>query len=142
MLEEHDARPAGDERRDPRTVLVLDFIGQPVHVARAAAEEAGLDLVGDDPDGPGIGMRTWPGVFWVTSQHPAPGAVVAHGDRVVVTFVEDGQARSDVPRRVDGPPPSLSARARPASTDGPPSSLAAEARPADEQDPRLPASDE
>lgn len=95
------------------TVAVPDFVGQPVHIARAAAAEIGLGLSGGDPDGPGIGSLTWPGLFWVTAQDPPAGSTVARGAQIRVTFVEDGQARSDVPARSDGPLPTLKEHASP-----------------------------
>lgn len=95
-------------------VTVPDFVGQPVHIAREAATRIGLGLASGDPDGPGLGSRTWPGLFWVTSQDPSAGSLVKEGTQVRVTFIEDGQARSDVPARPGGPLPSLKAHAQPA----------------------------
>lgn len=94
-------------------VIVPDLVGRPVHLAREAAVDIGLGLASGDPDGPGIGSRTWPGLFWVTAQDPPPGSAVERGTQIRVTFVEDGQARSDVPARSDGPLPSLMSHARP-----------------------------
>ncbi|MEV7694007.1 PASTA domain-containing protein [Microbacterium sp. NPDC089189] len=79
------------------TVIVPDLVGQPVHVARDAAATVGLGLASGDPDGPGIGSRTWPGLFWVTSQEPPAGSSVERGSQIRIEFVEDGQARAGVP---------------------------------------------
>ncbi|WP_322411005.1 PASTA domain-containing protein [Microbacterium invictum] len=81
--------------------IVPDLVGQPVHIARELAAKAGLGLAGGDPDGPGIGSRTWPGMFWVTAQDPEAGAQLKKGQQVGVEFVADGETRSGVPV---GPP--------------------------------------
>lgn len=80
-------------------VIVPDFVGQPVHIARDIASKAGLSLASADPDGPGLGTRTWPGLFWVTGQLPAAGASIERGTQVQIEFVEDGQPRSGAPVR-------------------------------------------
>ena len=74
-----------------------DIVGQPVHIARELAVEVGLDLVSGDPDGPGLGSRTWPGLFWVTAQDPAAGSSVERGSQIRIVFIEDGQARMAAP---------------------------------------------
>lgn len=79
-----------------RRVVVPDFVGEPVHVAIEAAAERGLVLVGPDPDGPSLRALTWPGLFWVTAQSPAPDVTVEWGSAVEVAFIEDGPSRSDV----------------------------------------------
>lgn len=78
-------------------VVVPDFVGQPVHIARDVASKAGLSLASGDPDGPGIGSRTWPGLFWVTEQDPSAGSTIERGSQVRVEFVEDGQAGGGIP---------------------------------------------
>lgn len=78
-------------------VTAPDLVGQPVHIAREIAAMVGLGLASGDPDGPGLGSRTWPGLFWVTSQEPAAGASVERGTQIRIEFVEDGQTRSGVP---------------------------------------------
>ncbi|WP_439902445.1 PASTA domain-containing protein [Microbacterium azadirachtae] len=100
------------------SVVVPDFVGQPVHIAREIAIEAGVDLVSDDPDGPGLGTRTWPGLFWVTSQDPAAGSFVEPRTQVRITFVKDGEARSKVAAQPSGPPPSLKSHAQPEAHEG------------------------
>lgn len=90
-----------------QSVTVPRLVGQPVHIAREMAARMGLGLSSGDPDGPGIGSRTWPGLFWVTSQDPATGSVVELGSHVRDTFVADGQGRSEVPAQRGGPMPSL-----------------------------------
>ncbi|MFB7250381.1 PASTA domain-containing protein [Microbacterium sp. NPDC056234] len=93
------------------TAIVPDLVGQPVDIANELAAAVGLVLSGADPDGPGIRARTWPGLFWVTAQDPPASSVIERGSHVRVTFVEDGQARSDVPAQTGGPSPSLKRRA-------------------------------
>ncbi len=93
-------------------VSVPNFVGQPVHIARDAAAKLGLGLASGDPDGPGIGSRTWPGLFWVIDQNPSAGSMVERGSQVQITFVEDGQAKSDVPAQTGGPMAPLANRAR------------------------------
>jgi beta-lactam-binding protein with PASTA domain len=77
--------------------IVPDLVGQPVHIARGAASQIGLSLASGDPDGPGLGSRTWPGLFWVTAQEPPAGSSIERGSQIRIEFVEDGQARGDVP---------------------------------------------
>ena len=89
------------------TVTVPDLVGQPVDIASEMAAAIGLVLSSDDPDGPSIRSRTWPGLFWVTAQDPPAGSVVERGSEVRAAFVEDGQGRSDVPAQTGGPLPSL-----------------------------------
>ncbi|MDR6868189.1 beta-lactam-binding protein with PASTA domain [Microbacterium resistens] len=96
-----------------RSVVIPDFVGKPVHVARDIAVNAGIDLASGDPDGPGLGSLTWPGLFWVTSQDPAAGTAVEPRTQVRITFLKDGQARSDVPAQTGGPLPSLKSHAEP-----------------------------
>ena len=85
-------------------VIVPDLVGQPVHIAREMAAEVGVGLASGDPDGPGLGSRTWPGLFWVTAQEPPAGSVIERGSQVHIAFEEDGQARSDVPVTAGGGP--------------------------------------
>ncbi|WP_307431597.1 PASTA domain-containing protein [Pseudarthrobacter defluvii] len=86
---------------------VPDLVGQPVHIAQEIAANLGFGLAAGDPDGPGLRSRTWPGLFWVTSQDPPAGSVLERGSQIQITFVQDGQARSDVPEQTGGPTPSL-----------------------------------
>lgn len=92
-------------------VTVPDLVGQPVDIASEIAAGIGLVLSSGDPDGPGIRSRTWPGLFVVTAQDPCGGSIVERGSQVRVTFVEGGQARSDVQAQTDGPLPSLKSHA-------------------------------
>ena len=93
------------------TVTVPDLVGQPVDIATEMAAAIGLLLSSGNPDGPGIRSRTRPGLFWVTAQDLPAGSVVQRGTQMRVTFVEDGQARSDVPAQTSGPLPSLESHA-------------------------------
>jgi len=90
---------------------VPDLVGQPVHIAQETAANLGFGLAAGDPDGPGLRSRTWPGLFWVTSQDPPAGSVLERGSQIQITFVQDGQARSDVPEQTGGPTPSLQTHA-------------------------------
>lgn len=84
---------------------VPDLVGQPVHIAQETAANLRVGLAAGDPDGLGLRSRTWPGLFWVTSQGPPAGSVLSRGSQIQITFVQDGQARSDVPEQTGGPPP-------------------------------------
>jgi len=107
-------RLIGDAEMAERPVVAVpDLVGQPVDIASEMAAAIGLVLSSGDPDGPGIRSRSWPGLFWVTAQDPSAGSLIERGSRVQVTFVEDGQTRSDVPSQTEGPPPSLKSHADP-----------------------------
>jgi hypothetical protein len=93
------------------TVTVPDLVGQPVDVASEMAAAVGLLLSSEDPDGPGIRSRTWPGLFWVTAQDLPAGSVVERETQMRVAFIEDGQSRSNVQARTGGPLPSLESHA-------------------------------
>ncbi|MEU8517107.1 PASTA domain-containing protein [Kitasatospora sp. NPDC048722] len=69
-------------------VTVPDVVGLLVPQARKVAWEAGLTLASDDPDGPPVSALTWPGVWVVTGQHPAPGAKMRRQGSMVVEFAE------------------------------------------------------
>ncbi|MEV8144780.1 PASTA domain-containing protein [Specibacter sp. NPDC078709] len=90
-----------------RTVAVPDLVGQPVHIAEEMAANLGLLLSSGDPDGQGLHSRTWPGLFWVTAQDPSVGSFLEWGSDIRITFMKDGQARSDVPAQPSGPAPTL-----------------------------------
>ena len=94
-----------------RIVTVPDLVGQPVHVAEEMAANLGLVLSSGDPDGQGLHSLTWPGLFWVTAQDPAAGSHLEWGSSIRITFIQDGQARSDVPVQPDGPAPTLTTHA-------------------------------
>lgn len=83
-------------------VIVPDFVGQPVHIARIVAADSGLSLATDDPDGPGLGARTWLGLFWITSQEPPAGHTVTAGTHIRITFVPDDRHARAFPRRRRG----------------------------------------
>jgi beta-lactam-binding protein with PASTA domain len=65
-------------------VRVPDVVGMPFHIARDLAREAGVTLANPDPDGPPIASLAWPGLFYVTSQSPAPGAECLRWDSVCI----------------------------------------------------------
>ncbi|OAE01975.1 PASTA domain-containing protein [Arthrobacter sp. OY3WO11] len=88
-------------------LTVPDLVGQPVHIAQEMAADVGFGLAAGDPDGPGLRSRTWPGLFWVTSQDPTAGSFLEPGSQIRITFVQDGQARSGMPEQAGGPKPSL-----------------------------------
>src|SRR5262249_37203128 len=62
------------------------LVGLTVESARALARDAGLKLAAEDPDGPPLVAFTWPGVWMVTAQRPAPGSVLHRKGTVVVDF--------------------------------------------------------
>jgi beta-lactam-binding protein with PASTA domain len=68
--------------REP--VSVPDVVGMPFHVARDLAADLGLVLADPDPDAPPISGRAWPGLFYVTTQWPKPGAEILRGDSVAI----------------------------------------------------------
>ncbi|TLM80825.1 hypothetical protein FDW84_18415 (plasmid) [Pseudarthrobacter sp. NamE5] len=53
------------------------------------------------------------GFFWVTFQDPSAGSVLERGRQFHITFVQDGQARSDVPVQTGGPTPLPKSHAEP-----------------------------
>lgn len=67
-------------------VTVPDIVGLIVTDARAVAWKAGLVITTDDPDGPPLGALTWPGVWVVTGQNPAPGARMRRRGSLAVRF--------------------------------------------------------
>lgn len=69
-------------------VTVPDVVGLPFHVGRDLASEAGVTLANPDPDGPPISGLAWPGLFYITSQSPAPGTRVERWDSVVIEVEE------------------------------------------------------
>ena len=68
-----------------RQVTVPNVVGLPFHVGRDLAHEAGVTLANPDADGPPIGALAWPGLFYITSQHPAPGTALSEWDSVDIT---------------------------------------------------------
>ena len=81
-------------RRTADRVTVPDVVGLPFHIGRAVASAAGVSLANPDPDGPPIGALAWPGLFSITSQHPAPGTEVYRWDSVAIEISEHGTAES------------------------------------------------
>ena len=73
---------------DVGQVVVPDLVGLAVPEARRKGHEAGLVVVSADPDGTPLGGLTWPGIWTVTAQHPAPGARLGRWDTVVIEFEE------------------------------------------------------
>lgn len=69
-------------------VTVPDVVGLPFQVGRDLASEAGVTLANPDPDGPPISALAWPGLFYITSQSPAPGTRVEQWDPVVIEVEE------------------------------------------------------
>ena len=92
------------ERAAPR-VVVPDVVGLPFHIGRDLASDAGVTLTNPDPDGPPIGALAWPGLFCITSQHPAAGAEVYQWDSIAVEITAGGNAPSPaLPLKPDSPP--------------------------------------
>jgi beta-lactam-binding protein with PASTA domain len=100
-----------------RMVTVPNLVGQPVDIAEELAANIGLVLATGDPDGQGLHSRTSPGLFWVTAQDPSAGSVLERWSDIRITFVQDGQARSDVPAPKSGPTPTLEDHADPENGD-------------------------
>jgi hypothetical protein len=92
-------------------VTVPDVVGLPFHVGRDVAIDAGVTLANPDPDGPPIGGLAWPGLFYITSQNPAPGTTVYRWDSVAVEIVAYGEADSAAPALQPTAPPVDSAHA-------------------------------
>ncbi|HEY2639938.1 MAG TPA: PASTA domain-containing protein [Streptosporangiaceae bacterium] len=79
---------------------VPHLVGMNVRDARQAGHQAGLVVVSADTDGPPLGALTWPGVWIVTVQRPAPGTRLSRWDNVVIEFEEQrgGNAGDREPR--------------------------------------------
>ncbi len=67
-------------------VTVPDIVGLIVTDARNVAWEAGVVIAAADPDGPPVGALTWPGVWVVTAQDPAPGSRMRRRGSLVIEF--------------------------------------------------------
>jgi hypothetical protein len=78
-------RSGGDEAGQ---VEVPQLIGMTVPEARRAGHQAGVVVVSADVDGPPLGGLTWPGVWVVAAQRPAPGTCLRRWDNVVIEFEE------------------------------------------------------
>jgi hypothetical protein len=110
-----------DPRRAADVVIVPDVVGMTVTDAGRIAHEAGVSLAQFDPDGPPLRALTWPGVWLVTEQDPAPGSELYRWDSVRVRFRSadaDGLAGVREPRRPLQDPDGLSARRIPQADTG------------------------
>jgi hypothetical protein len=106
------AKLKGDAEMVERQMLTVpDLVGQPVHITQEMAVNIGFGLAAGDPDRPGLRSRTWPGLCWVTFQDPSAGSLLEKGSQIRITFVQNGQARSDVPEQTGGPTPSFKSQA-------------------------------
>ncbi|MFB2581388.1 hypothetical protein ACEXQD_09055 [Herbiconiux sp. P15] len=74
--------------RDAERVTVPPVVGLPFHVGRDVASAAGVTLANPDPDGPPIAALAWPGLYYITSQHPEAGTELHRWDSVAVEVVE------------------------------------------------------
>lgn len=77
--------------------IVPDLVGMAYHDARDLVSGMGVALASPDPDGPPIGALAWPGLFFVTTQSPAPGTVLEVGDSIKITVVKDSDGLAEVP---------------------------------------------
>jgi hypothetical protein len=75
-------------RDEADRVEVPELVGMAVPDARQAGHRAGLVVVSPDVDGPPLGALTWPGIWVVTTQRPAPGTWLRRWDNVTVGFEE------------------------------------------------------
>lgn len=73
-------------------------MGMVVAEAVEVGREAGVVVVASDVDGPPLAALTWPGVWLVVSQIPAPGVQVETGASVTVGFRDAGG--EDAPDRI------------------------------------------
>jgi hypothetical protein len=94
-------------------VAVPDVVGLPFRIGRDVATEAGVALANPDPDGPPIGGLAWPGLFYITSQDPAPGTVLHEWDSVRVQIVKHGNSPDRAPAAPHPLPPEDAAHAHP-----------------------------
>ncbi|MGH3303779.1 MAG: PASTA domain-containing protein [Streptosporangiaceae bacterium] len=94
-------------RGEAGQVEVPQLVGMAVTDARQAGHRAGLVVVSADVDGPPLGGLTWPGVWVVTAQRPAPGSWLSRWDNVVIEFEElrGGEGAGDREPRVPLPDP-------------------------------------
>ena len=87
-------------------VKVPNLVGLTVSAARKFAGDAGVVIAAEDPDGPPLSALTWPGVWVVTAQRPAAGAVLRRLGSVVVEFEQasPGDEAGDREPRLPLPP--------------------------------------
>jgi hypothetical protein len=107
---ERDGERAGGQAEVPRLVGLI------VRDARRAGHAAGVVVVSADVDGPPLGGLTWPGVWIVTAQRPAPGTRVPRWENVVIEFDElrgGGHAADREPRLPPADPGALDAEIEP-----------------------------
>lgn len=90
-------------------VRVPDLVGLTVPAARKIAWESGVVITSADRDGPPLGALTWPGVWIITAQRPAPGTLVRRLEWVVVDFRKQGPGEDDGDREPRNPHPPLDA---------------------------------
>jgi hypothetical protein len=98
----------GAQRRgEAGQVEVPQLIGMVVADARRAGHQAGVVVVSADVDGPPLGDLSWPGIWIVTAQRPAPGTCVRRWDNVVIEFEElrGGEDAGDREPRIPLPDP-------------------------------------
>jgi hypothetical protein len=110
-------RGAGDTGQ----VEVPDLAGMMVADARRKGHEAGLVVVSADPDGAPLAGLTWPGIWIVTAQHPAPGTRLSRWDNLRIEFEElrGGEGAGDREPRIPLPDPgALAAEAEPPAGPG------------------------
>jgi len=88
-------------------VEVPELVGMVVADARQAGHQAGLVVVSADVDGPPLGGLSWPGIWIVTAQRPAPGAWLPRWGNVVIEFEElrGGEGAGDREPRIPLPDP-------------------------------------
>ena len=89
-----------EERRHADVVVVPDVVGMTFDRARSVAIDAGVVLAQPDPDGPPLSALVWPGVWFITTQDPAPGSQLYRWDSVLVSC---RNARGDGPAGVREP---------------------------------------
>lgn len=73
---------------ETQPVQVPMLVGMTVREARTAGHAAGVVVVSTDIDGPPLGALTWPGLWLVIAQQPAPSAWVPRWSNVVIQFRE------------------------------------------------------
>jgi hypothetical protein len=83
-----DADSGSAGRREAVQVVVPNLIGMTVPAARKAGHDAGLVVASADPDGPPLRALTWPGVWVVTAQRPAPATRAGRRDFLIIEFKE------------------------------------------------------
>lgn len=93
------------------TIVVPDFLGEFVHIAREIAARSGLDLCADDLDGPPLASLTQSGYFRITAQDPPPASHVQIRHQVRIKFEPFDPGGDGVPRPPSDSPPGLAAKA-------------------------------